>query len=228
MNITLLAVIVAGILLVLIVGYFKEKERQKRIKELKDIASTLRFSFTAKVGTTFLDKIREFYLYNRQGSSPEVRNLMTGEKDGLQVSIFDFHYTIGDQKVSTRYSQSVLLLESEQLHLPFFILRPESVLDKIGTLFGGQDIDFSSNPRFSDHYLLRGEQEDRIRETFSPQVISYYEGHHKVYTEGNKKKLLFFTGMGKDLITPEKLPDLMKSGIQAGQIFLQKNTSSVV
>ena len=118
-------------------------------------------------------------------------------------------------------------MESKELNLPFFILRPESVLDKIGSLFGGQDIDFESNPKFSDHYLLRGEDEDRIRTTFSPTVISYYEQHHGVYTEGNKDKLLFFLEMGKDLIRPEKIPDLMNQGMEACQVFLQKSPSKV-
>lgn len=227
MNTTLLIVLGAGTLLVLIIAYLKERESKKRIEGLKDVATTLGFIFTSKARSGFVGKIEHFYLYNREGSSPEIKNIMTGQKKGLQVSIFDFHYTIGDKKVSTRYSQTVLLVESGQLNLPLFILRPESVLDKIGTLFGGQDIDFDSNPEFSDHYLLRGEDETRIRETFSPSVISYYEQHHRVYTEGNKNRLLFFLEIGKDLIRPEKVPELVNNGIEACQVFLQKDPSKV-
>ena len=228
MNITLIAVIAAGILLVLLIGYLKERERKKRTADLKDIANSLGFVFTSKVGSGFIEKMEIFYLYSRTGSNPEIRNLMTGKKDGQQISIFDFHYTIGDQKVSTRYSQSVILVESDQLNLPFFILRPESFLDKIGTLFGGQDIDFSSNPRFSDHYLLRGEEESRIRETFSSDVIAYFEENHGVYTEGHENKLLFFVGMGKDLNSADKVPDLLNQGMETCRVFLQKNPSQVV
>jgi len=213
--------------LVLIIAYFRERERKKRIGELRGISKKLGFAFRSKVGSGFVEKIKDFYAYDREGSNPEAKNIMTGNKNGLQVSVFDFYYTIGDQKVSTRYSQSILLVESGELNLPFFILRPESFLDKIGSLFGGQDIDFDSNPDFSDHYLLRGEDENRIRQTFSPAVISYYEQNHGVYTEGNDNKLLFFLEMGKDLIRPEKVPDLMNEGLEACQVFLQKNAAQV-
>ncbi len=227
MNSTFLIVIGAAIILVLLVRYLKEKERKKRIESLKEIADSIGFTFISKVGSGFLDKIRDFYLYTREGSNPEVKNLMTGRKNGFQVSVFDYHYTIGDQKVSTRYGQSILLIESRGLDLPLFILRPESFLDKIGSLFGGQDIDFQSNPKFSDHYLLRGEDEGRIRETFSEVVISYYGQNHGMYTEGNSDRLIFFREMGKDFIRPEKIPDLMANGLEACRVFLQRDTSTV-
>jgi hypothetical protein len=59
--------------------------------------------------------------------------------------------------------------------LPSFELRSEDVFDKIGDVFTHNDIDFDSNPEFSQRYFLQGSDETRIRNLFTAGMLAYFE-----------------------------------------------------
>ncbi|MEC9473853.1 MAG: hypothetical protein VX584_04130, partial [Actinomycetota bacterium] len=69
------------------------------------------------------------------------------------------------------------MLDAEDLQLPTFVIRPENLFHKIGSTFGYQDIDFDAHPTFSKRYLLRGPDEEAIRNTFTDEFLSSYERH---------------------------------------------------
>ena len=81
---------------------------------------------------------------------------------------------------------------SPALNLPEFALRPENLFDKIGDVFGGQDIDFESHPKFSKSYSLRGSDEQKVRETFTDEVLSSFENQTGISTEGGGDQLIFY------------------------------------
>jgi hypothetical protein len=97
-------------------------------------------------------------------------NAMTGSKDGVQVSVFD--YTYGSGKNSVTLTMTCFTQNAE---LPAFELRPENIFDKIGDAITHNDIDFDSHAEFSRRYHLRSPDETRIRMLFSPSLLSYFE-----------------------------------------------------
>ena len=78
------------------------------------------------------------------------------------------------------------------LQLPAFALRPENLFHKIGAAFSYQDIDFDSHPTFSKQYLLQGAEDEAVRNTFSDDLLAYYEQRKDLSTEGDGDKLLFY------------------------------------
>lgn len=85
---------------------------------------------------------------------------------GSNESVFEFRYTVGSGKNSSTYQQTVAVFDLSPRELPAFELKPEGLTDKLGSLFGGQDINFEEDPEFSRRFRLRGPSEDAIRERF--------------------------------------------------------------
>jgi hypothetical protein len=88
----------------------------------------------------------------------------------------------------------VACFEQEGGNLPGFILRPENLFDKLGSLIGYKDINFENQPDFSARYRLTGANEEEIRRLFTDQAISFYQGLEgkTVCTEAGGSRLIYY------------------------------------
>jgi len=89
-------------------------------------------------------------------------------------------------------------------------LRPEGLMHKIGSLFGYQDIDFDSHPNFSKHYLLRGSDEEAIRELFDDDLLSFFETQEKVCVEADGHDLIIYRQRKR--IEPDTVQEFLREG----------------
>ena len=84
----------------------------------------------------------------------------------------------------------------EVLHLPMrlpeFILEKEGFLDKVLQLAGQEDIDFAEFREFSSRYMLKGPDEEAVREFFAPELIEYFEQSDVYHLECKGKDVLVF------------------------------------
>jgi hypothetical protein len=97
-------------------------------------------------------------------------NSMSGERDGLRVSFFD--HVISGRSVHTDTIASF----TQGISLPEFALAPQDVLNKIGDAALHRQIDFSSDPAFSERFRLLGADENRVRELFTPDMREFLGG----------------------------------------------------
>ena len=85
--------------------------------------------------------------------------------------------------------QTVVIFQSELLNLPTFTLRRQDLGHNISTtLLGYQD--FDTHPIFSKRFHLHGSDEDVIRRVFTDEVLSYYEAHNNLMTDGSGNHLM--------------------------------------
>jgi hypothetical protein len=154
------------------VAYLAEK---KRAAALFDAATRMGFSFEAKIAKELLPTLGPFHLF-RRGHSQKGKNLMRGKAGGADAIVLDYTYVTGSGKNSQTHNQTVVIypLTGLEVHLPEFTLGPEHWWDRIGQVFGYQDIDFESSEDFSKHYLLRGPDESAIRAAFGPDVLGFF------------------------------------------------------
>lgn len=153
-----------------------------------------------------------------RGHRPRFNHIMIGSYGEIDTSIFDYSYTTGG-KNNHRRTQTVFAF-SQDLSLPLFQLRPENVLDEIGDLFLHRDIDFPSNPAFSRRYLLRGPDQDKIREMFSLALLNHFEGlpaDRNWHVEGYEGTLIIYRA-GKT-VRPEDLPDHLNETSTLARMF---------
>ncbi len=207
-------IVFAGIVAAIIV--FSILRGRKRTAALEALAGQMNFSFSKKGGYEPKSRLGVFNLFN-QGHSRKMINVMQGRTEKLEVTILDYSYTVGGGQQQQTNSQTVICLRGESLRLPVFTLRPEHIFHRIGKVFGYQDIDFDEHPVFSKRYLLRGEDEDRIRAIFNEKVISYYEGQKGLSTEGVGDALIFYRLSKR--VPPAEIGAFMQEGFTVLGLF---------
>lgn len=180
--------IIAGVVIALVVGHKREKERTQ---QLKNSAAVFGWQFAERAPMNWIPNLEHFALFS-QGHSKEIRNMMYGETSGVKAALFDYVYVTGYGKHRQTHYQSVVYFEPRNLGLPLFSLRPENTLHKIFTAFGYQDIDFGNRPTFSSKYLLRGANEQSIRNTFADSLLSFYEVNQGICTDGGGNQIFIF------------------------------------
>lgn len=198
---------------VILIGYYYEK---KRTEALKLIAKNLHFSFS-KVGRDLTEhKHQNFQLFSK-GHGKKVKNEMWGNRNSIDVSIFGYQYTEGHGKHSSTYNQTVVSMDCNKLKFPLFELKPENTFHKIGQIFGYQDIDFENFPDFSKNYLLRGEDESKIRQLFTSRVINFFESNNDLCIEAQNNTLILYKPSNR--CKPEEIARFIEEGQKVQQIF---------
>jgi hypothetical protein len=194
----------------LIFSYIYEK---KRTEALELIAKKLGFSF-AKAGRESTQSMHNHFELFSKGHSKKLKNEIWGSNNNNNISIFGYSYRESSGNNSTTYSQTVLSIENSKINLPKFELEPENTLHKIGQVFGYQDIDFESFPVFSKEYLLRGNDEVKIRTLFTTEVISFFEINLNIHIEAQGNTLIFYKP------SQRCKPDEINDFYQKGQVVL--------
>src|SRR5688572_23461862 len=194
-------------------GHYMEK---KRTEKMKAAAASLGLAFEAEQAPDLITALAHFPLF-QSGHSKRLRNVIAGNESGIEFKVFDYRYTTGSGKNSHTWHQTVMVLRSQRLRVPSFTLRPENIFHKIGTAFGYQDIDFDSHPTFSKKYLLRGEIEGEVRNTFAPHVLDYFDQNHNLNLEALQGELIFYRAMRQ--LKPEELRPLIDDGMRIHHLF---------
>lgn len=202
------AMIVVAILVVAGIAIVTRLREQRRTESLRNVASELSFEFR-EADESFLARLAEFQLFS-QGRARKMTNIMHGESSNVEVNIFDYCYTTGSGKNSHTHHQTGIGFRSARLSLPKFELKPERWYHKIGSMLGYQDIDFADYPGFSQQYLLRGENEQAVRELFVASVIEYLEMNTGIFVEGSGDRLIVYRA-GKRA-RPEEVKDFLADG----------------
>lgn len=207
--------IVALVGLIVAANISQKKKEQKRTQELKVFAEEHGWDFEPGTPVHTIPGIDRFALFDL-GHDKEIRNLMYGDFDGVNASVFDYIYTLGS-KHPTTYFQSVVLLEQTDQRFPVFTLRPEGVFDKMFSAFGYQDIDFGQRPDFSRQYILRGEDEPAIRRIFNDQVLSFYERNPGTFTDAGEEQLFIYRA--RERLQPVEIESYLDLALQIPRLM---------
>ena len=202
----IVALIAAGFALVGTIIYLAWRYERKRTEVLRQVATDLGFQF-AEDEPSLMDQFGSLRLFS-QGHSKKVRNVLRGAGQNAEVLILDYSYTVGSGKHKSTYRQTAVCLESPDLQVPDFELRPEHLFHRIGGLFGYQDIDFGDYPEFSRKYLLRGPNEAAIRSVFDAAIVAHVESLDRAYVEGHAGQLVFYRHAKR--VRPEEVRGLLE------------------
>ncbi len=194
----------------LIIGvsvFFMLRLKKKRTKQLSEISSDLKLSFYPDGKDSIFESI-SFGIFDYGN----VSNMMHGEVSNAEFAIFDHRYTSGSGENSSTYKQTAIYFNPTNLNLPRFTLSPENLLHKIGSAFGYQDIDFPTHPDFSKRFLLRGEDETKIRALFTNKLLNFLESQQKITIEGGGNQLILYRDNKR--IRPEEWQNFIDQGFR--------------
>jgi hypothetical protein len=166
---------------------------KKRSQAMSAVADELGLAFFQGEHSELLEKLQRFNLFTT-GHSRKMRNVILGETEVASIAIFDYRYTTGGGKNQQTHVQTVVAMESEALQIPSFTMRPESFFDIVGSALGFQDIDFDDHPQFSKSFVLKGNDEDAIRQFFDAQLLDFFAGRQGICFEGSPGMFIYFRG----------------------------------
>lgn len=202
--------------------YLSQRQEKRRTQHLHAIAQKLHCPFSPKKDSTFLYSMKPFQLFS-QRQSRKVWNVIHRRIDDVEVSMFDYRYTIENGNSSNTYQQTVLWVYSPSLALPAFIVRPADILHKIAGIFGYQDFHFETHPTFSSQYLLQGDNEAEMRRLFNSLLLTYYEHHPGLTTEGAGEQLIVYRPSRR--VATKQMGDFWEQGVELFALFkLQTNS----
>lgn len=221
MNASILIFVVVFCAVIGVIAIVSQIRARKRTLALTALCQTIGFRFE---GDQWSDPsrvagLRTAPLFER-GDSRKFKNIMTGQYAGFDTRLFDYCYTTGAAKSRQTWTQTVVVF-SQDLWLPIFGMRPENFLDRIGEAFVHMDIDFDSHPGFSHRYLLRGPNEEKIRQIFTPALLSFLEQlprDEKWSIEGNGQLLIIYCS--NVTVAAESIQQLLDKTSSIAKMFL--------
>jgi len=190
-----------------LIAYLEKRRREA----LERVARRLGMSFSAELPEGIRSRLLQagFELFKRGGARRFYNSMFKRLNDGTEIAIFD--YSCKAPRRRNYYFFSVFWAYCEDLRLPHFRLRPEVPLfHDVAKAFGMQDINFENHPDFSRRYLLRGEDEAKIRLRFHPSFLNFLEQHPPCYAEGSGPQLIVWRD--DQQVSPEKMADWLRFG----------------
>lgn len=156
--------------LALILGYFGYLANQKRREEMAKLAAECGLQFSLHDPFDLPNYLSGIGAFSR-GSSRRASNVLHGEWRGRRVIAFDYQYTTGSGKNRHTHHLSACL-QPVGLRLPNLIIRPETLLDKMGAVVGFDDIDFESD-EFSREFCVKSADRKFAYDVCHPQMMSW-------------------------------------------------------
>jgi hypothetical protein len=180
---TLLAAVVAGY------AFLKIIFRRRRDAALKNTAQLLGLRFEGEDwGRDTRAPRLETRLFGYKNG--KVRNIMTGDREGLFASFFDYSFGQG-----RGFTEQTVATFCQDIWLPQFELGPQGILGGIVNTILHTDIHFESRPEFSKRFRLTSVDPENIRKLFTPTLLSFVESfdpHSKLRLEGSGQTLVIY------------------------------------
>ncbi len=166
-----------------IAAYYAWKKEQQRKADLLAFASELGLSFDPTKDTSHDDRYANFEIF-RRGHSRAAFNTMTGalpiNRVDHPVVMGDFVYKVtssnGKSSSTTTYRFSYLILHLPTPGVPDLLIRPEHILDKLGSALGFDDIDFES-AEFSRKFLVKSPDKRFAYDVVTPRMMEFLMQH---------------------------------------------------
>jgi hypothetical protein len=185
------AIAVLGGVVVVSVHRYVRHQAAERADSLRQVAARLGWTYRDQVDFKTIPDLKRFELF-RHGMSPKLRHVLLSPADAIRGVLFEYSYTVSSGNSSHTMTQTVFYGTSDDLNLPSFSLRPEHFFHRVAGMLGYQDINFDGRPEFSRLFLLRGENEARIRAVFGDPVLEFFERHPGCCAAGMNREVLFW------------------------------------
>ncbi len=188
------------------------KKRYSRTASIKNLASYLGISYQDQ-NDSLVKLLNDFKLFS-VGYNKKIYNQLHFVHDDFDLFLFDYSYVVSSGNATMKFKQTVLFINSKELGLPQFRMRPEGIWLRFGQWLNlKRDIDFDDYPEYSKQYFLTGPYEDFIRYTFKKEgILEFFTKEKNWSMEGMNYFFIFYKD--KKIIRVDHLKKFIAKGIQ--------------
>jgi MFS superfamily sulfate permease-like transporter len=168
-------------------GITKLSSKQKEFREYADAHG---LNYHSGKSLSF-NQYRDFS-FNLKGRLEYTENMMSGSVESHWMI---FNEIVIDTDVETKSIDTKLqtvLLSFGQNKIPKFTLELEGFIDKLRAYAGFNDINFDEYPVFSNKFLLKGPDENAVRNFFSEDLIELLESNPIYHIESNGSAIIIY------------------------------------
>jgi len=155
----------------------------------------------------------------QRGRKQRVVNAIVANDGDLEIVLADFRFVTGTGKSARRHTETLCILHSPALALSSCTLRPQlRLLDYLGKLFGGQDIDFAEDPEFSRAFVLQAQSPEAVRRLFDESTRAWFMERKakQLHFEANRDALVFHYARK---LKPDQARDLIAQALQIRKLL---------
>jgi len=204
--------------------YYFMRQARIRSESVEAIAASQGLRFSKKGSSTDIPEINSLKLFSR-GWSNKYTNLLFGEREGRNITLFDYYYRTGrkphaldgmgvqvggisigtgggrrrrGRQNNAFVKQTVACVSSGSHNFPMFYIKPKNLWDKFKGFTG-----FSNLIRFDDlpDHAVYGDDGSQVIGLLNHRVVEYFKQNPKLEYEAAKSTLVAYTP--KSLIKPE-------------------------
>lgn len=155
----------------------------KRKKDLRELAASAGLSFSPDGPAMEVLRRTGLEIFGL-GHSRKASNLIQTQSRAGLISFFDYCYVTRGGKNNRAHNFTLALIECPGREVPYFELKPETLLYKIGEAVGFKDIDLPAFPLFSDKYRLTGPDKAGVHLFFTPRRAAWFERNLGLRAQG--------------------------------------------
>jgi hypothetical protein len=176
--------------LVIAAAWFAHVQKKKRQEAFRALAARLGCQYSESDFRRAAALYEAYFPTLRQGSNRYAFNVVEGTLDGRPLHLFDHHHetysTDSKGRRTTHHHYRTFACLGHETDLGQMEVRPEHFLDKVGAVFGFDDVDFESE-EFSRRYHVKAQDRKLAYDVFHPKMIEFFLGLRgfKVTTSGN-------------------------------------------
>jgi len=220
MEVLIFVLLIAAIAVIFYLNYLAQKKRREALMAL---AMELGFVFRPEKDFNFARRYG-FLNHMDDGSRRYAFNRLSGQLDGQQAQIFDYHYETysrdskGRRRTHHHYF-SIFTLSLPAAFPELFITR-EGFFSKIGQALGFDDIDFES-VEFSKRYSVKCRDKKFAYDFCNAQMIDYLLRQEDliIEVEGNTLALTFKGKLAIERVRPNIERILRIRSMMPGYLF---------
>jgi MFS superfamily sulfate permease-like transporter len=170
------------------------KIKALQIEKILTTRQTLMLGLAAKRNWNYMlkqdaEESWDFYSITMRKKIVSIENTLIDSANGVTYLCADI--TTQEGARTTEEFQYVTAIKIHGLpNYPKFFMMPETIIDRLTDLISSDDIDFDTHPKFSNQYILKGEDEGAIRQFFTPALLSFFENHPPYFLISNGEDLL--------------------------------------
>ncbi len=148
---------------------------------------------------------RQLSLFNA-GRAQTANDILRGTFGSHTATVFEFGYTMGSGRGSTRYVQTVVHVEAGAADLPHFEVRPrKGVADFVRRALSRTDVELVHQPSFGRRFVLTGPDHAGVRARFTEAVITAFDALPGMNVQGFGPHV--FVYRPGDVMSPDKMPE---------------------